>query len=211
MKVKLQIVILVIIVLLTFVHAKDVAYDDTNLDIFKNLYYKGFSDAFQKIAVLDSLPLYFNNINKNKTIDWLIEEQLVKSAENAGFSTLKQIDDSSILKNEKNVYVEYRSVINNVNYSALSVLPENKQNRKVNIEFYVKILDPDKQILLAAGIKKSYSDTINVNIIDRIEDKNLPFTVGERQKNLVSELLEPLLVTLITGSIIYIFYSFRSN
>ncbi|MBN2410884.1 hypothetical protein JXQ31_04270 [candidate division KSB1 bacterium] len=210
MKVKLQIIILIFIGICTSVLAEDVVVD-TNLDIFKNLYYKGFSNAFQKVAVLDSLPLYFNNINKNKTIDWLIEEQFVKSAERAGFSTLILLGDSTILKNEKNFYVEYRSVINNVHYSAMSVLPENKQNRKVNIEFYIKILDPDNRILLSTVINESYSDTINVNNINHIENKNLPFTVGERSKSLVSELLEPLLVTLITGSIIYIFYSFRSN
>ena len=184
---------------------------ETNLNIFKSLYYKGFSNGFQKITVSDSLPLYFNNINKNKSIDWLIEEQFVKSAQHAGFFNLLQMDGSALSKDEEKYFVEYRSVLNSVSYSAISVLPENKCNRIVNIEVYLKILGPENRVLLSNVIRESYSDTINVNTINSLENSDLPFTIGNRSKSLVSKLLEPLLVALITGSIIYIFYSFRSN
>ena len=210
MKVKLQIIILIFIGLYSPLSAEG-NESSTNLEIFKNLYYKGFSNAFQKIIVLDSLPLYFNNLNKNITIDWLIEEQFVKSAHDVGFITLIQSDGSTGPKEEKKIVAEYHSVLNNVHYSAMSILSENKQNRQVNIEFYFRILDSDHRILLADDIKETYSDTINVNNIKHIENNNLPFTIGNRSKSLVSKLLEPLLVTLITGSVIYIFYSFRSN
>jgi len=210
LKVKLQIIILIIIGFCFSGHAEENS-SITNLNIFKNLYYKGFSKAFQKITVFDSLTLYFNHLTKNKNIDWLIEEQFIKSANNAGFFNLIQIDDSTFLKNEKSYITEFHSVLNKVNYYPMSILPENKHNRKVTIEFYLKILSSGNQVLLSNDIKETYSDTIFVNKIKYIENTNFPFTIGNRSKSLVSKLLEPLLVSLITGTVIYIFYSFRSN
>jgi len=210
LKIKLQIVILLFIGLSPCWSAEG-NESDTNLAIFKNLYYKGFSKAFQEIAVLDSVPLFFYNINKNETIDWLIEQQFVKSARDAGFITLVQSEGSTNLDKEKIIIAAYRSVLNNVNYTAMSLLPENNLYRQVNIEFYVKISDSDHRVLFSDDFKEVFSDTIKVNNIKNIENNNLPFTIGNRSKSLVSRLLEPLLVTLITGSIIYIFYSFRSN
>ena len=210
MKVRLQIIILITIGFYFSGHAEENS-SITNLNIFKNLYYKGFSKAFQKITVFDSLTLYFNHLTKNKNIDWLIEEQFIKSANNAGFFNLIQIDDSTFLKNEKSYMTEFHSVLNKVNYYPMSILPENKHNRKVTIEFYLKILSSGNQVLLSNDIKETYSDTIFVNKIKYIENTNFPFTIGNRSKSLVSKLFEPLLVSLITSTVIYIFYSFRSN
>jgi len=210
LKVRLQIIILITIGFYFSGHAEENS-SITNLNIFKNLYYKGFSKAFQKITVFDSLTLYFNHLTKNKNIDWLIEEQFIKSANNAGFFNLIQIDDSTFLKNEKSYMTEFHSVLNKVNYYPMSILPENKHNRKVTIEFYLKILSSGNQVLLSNDIKETYSDTIFVNKIKYIENTNFPFTIGNRSKSLVSKLFEPLLVSLITSTVIYIFYSFRSN
>ena len=105
MKIKFKIFILLFIGFCTS-WSTDEYESGTNLDIIKNLYNKGFTNAFQTITALDSVFLYFDNKSQNKTIDWLIDEQFVKSAREAGFTTLIQGNGSSLPNKEKKYRIQ---------------------------------------------------------------------------------------------------------
>jgi hypothetical protein len=56
----------------------------------------------------------------------------------------------------------------------------------------------------------TFQDTVAAKIND-IENMHYPFTVGTRKRSVLGTLYEPLFVTLLTGLVIYFFYSYRSQ
>jgi len=69
-----------------------------------------------------------------------------------------------------------------------------------------------RQIFFQNVLRESQSDTLAENVLPRLEDASLPFTIGKRERGAEGRRwLEPALITSATGVVVYLFYSLRSK
>jgi hypothetical protein len=69
-----------------------------------------------------------------------------------------------------------------------------------------------RQVRFQKIFSESAADTLAKNYLPRLEEQNLPFTIGRREnREENSGWLEPILITSATGVVIYLFYSLRSR
>jgi len=91
-------------------------------------------------------------------------------------------------------------------------LPKKTLERCVEATFFIKVSDGENRVLNAVSVSDSLKDTISEKDIMHIENPMYPFTIGEKPKSKsFRTFLEPLLITIVTGGIIYSFYTFRSK
>jgi len=69
-----------------------------------------------------------------------------------------------------------------------------------------------RQVQFQKIFTESAADTVAEKFLSRLEDQNLSFTVGRRERDdKESRWLEPVLITSATGIVVYLFYSLRSR
>jgi len=78
--------------------------------------------------------------------------------------------------------------------------------RTVSVETHCQLQDQD-QVVFSNIIQVSETDTIKTSNLKILEDSNYEFTTGTEKPGI----LEPVLVSALTGAVIYIFYSYRSQ
>lgn len=87
------------------------------------------------------------------------------------------------------------------------------RERMGHVALFLRISEqPSGKLLWSGEVSRDSSDTIRLAQLKVLENANIPFTVGQGTKNGDgSNLLEPVLITGITGTIIFLFYSLRSR
>jgi len=99
-----------------------------------------------------------------------------------------------------------------VNYQASDSLPADSIARTATVAFYLKAIAPDHRILVAKRFCKSRGDKIGAGEIEKVESAAFPFTRSQRKaRSFFSAIVEPIIITIASGGVIYIFYSFRSK
>lgn len=82
--------------------------------------------------------------------------------------------------------------------------------RSVASGFHISITEPDGKVLLSQQFSENFEDT--VSNINAIEDEKLIFARGKKiNSSLGKRLIEPVLITASTITMVYLFYSLRSG
>ncbi len=183
----------------------------TNLQVLQKLYLESFQSALQSAGIADSCDLYFVNSGTRHDLNWLVNEQFIIAAKSIGHQQIYQLYAFTSERPVKGYKAEIRPLETSVEYSAGSTRLHNKWLRTVTINNFIQIIAPDQRLVLSETSQKAGVDTILVKQKEKLENFDLPFTLGRQPKSFLSTLLEPALVTVITGVVVYIFYSFRSK
>ena len=173
----------------------------TNLDILEQLYLSLFGESLPAFTEDDSLCVIER---PESAIDyvWLIEEQLYKSLREAG---VRKIYSNTTIDNA--MRVSYFPVSMTILYNEFK---KKRFERTIQIQIKWHITNSQDQILSSDMLEKTFQDTVVTKIKD-IENIHYPFTSGTRKKSVLGALFEPAFVTLLTGLVIYLFYSYRSQ
>lgn len=147
-------------------------------------------------------------VNFVKTTDsWIVENTIV----------------NSLIRNKDAVIFENKSCENNNNFEfAISkmfvqyiplqkegLFKKNRVTRIVNLEMFFKILK-EKEIIVSDVINESYNDTIYVESINSLENKNFKSSMGELPKDsFINRIISPVIITSATAVIIYLFFIIR--
>jgi len=84
--------------------------------------------------------------------------------------------------------------------------------RLIATELLITILRPSRKVILSESKRAFFQDLIAAQNVAQLETPELSFTQGEKPKQAGAlSWLEPLLVAVVTGGIVYSFYSFRSK
>ncbi len=84
--------------------------------------------------------------------------------------------------------------------------------RRINMSLHLAITKPDGQMLVSRNVAGTWQDRIQSKDISQIENPNLPFTVGTKSDSrFIKRWLEPVLVTGATATVVYLFFSLRSD
>ncbi len=174
---------------------------DTNLQLLNNTYAELFDRLLDGVGYLDSSIVIIAGSDLQSQI---AEKQLLTNLQKRGVELISEASAAP----DSLAYIKIDLVNQSISYDKL----ENKQlQRTCRVELYVKIVSKHQKILLSKLAEQELQDTIQKSDIKRIENPELNFTVGKRSRSLWSKLVEPVAVSLVSGTIIYLFYSFRSR
>jgi len=183
--------------------APGLARPEDNLDRFARLI-SGFLDRVQRPSAADTLtPVILDCRSGERELNWLIEKESIAWLNNLGYDQVYQGEARDVTGH----FIEIRPLRHAVFYRELG----GELERSVSAEIYLKWLSPQREILYTQTLADTLSDTIGRDRVERIENENYPFTKGEIPRRFFNRYGEPLVVSLITGSMIYLFYSFRSK
>ena len=177
-----------------------------NLTCFEELYSEILSSFFQEFTMDSTADLLIRSVG-NDEANWLIQTHIVRQARQIGC---------------KNIYygsrpaahpytLEFRSLSNRVSYSGQAAAPAESVERRIETELFLAITAPGDRILHSQTYSRHFADVIPASETKKLENVRYPFTMPEGSTGLFSRLFEPVIVTMITGFVIYSFFTFRSK
>ncbi len=177
----------------------------TNLQVLRQLYDDIIKSAFENISFNDSDSILIRT-HTDEAYKWLIEERLVERLHSLQAKNI--FTDRAGDSDAPFTVIDVNPVEQAINYKKLKA---KKLQRNVDVEIFISVKGANKKLLLSRVLKQSRSDTVNVNDKKRIENPQQSFTQGSQRQSFIRKISEPVIVSLITGFIIYLFYSYRSQ
>ncbi|MCG8604006.1 hypothetical protein MJD09_03275, partial [bacterium] len=170
-----------------------------------------FSDSKGKIFIRALQP--------NKKLDWFFENRLVEVLQQQGAGAIYfdgGASESAPIADDNAVKViEYRVIRLGIEYfeDPQKSMGLDKLGRKGVVSFLFKVLEPASgKILLSEEVVGTKSDWYDWDDRARIEDPNVSFTKGMSYgKSGPSKSLQALVLTGVSGVIVFLFYSLRSR
>lgn len=156
-------------------------------------------------------PLYFSLNAGNSLSDRWVNQILIDSCVSAGYSVYFSTDTL----NASGSSVGISNTIFDISYRPVDkkwfFLTKNYE-RNVNCSVHISILDSLGKVILSEQINNSYQDKFKKNDVKHLENDSLPFTKGNlKESNFGKKILEPVLITTATLTVVYLFYSLRSG
>ncbi|RMH86176.1 MAG: hypothetical protein D6681_16000 [Calditrichaeota bacterium] len=147
---------------------------------------------------------------ENLLVSWLVQN-LTDSCLSQNYLVYSAADSNmpgrySVQLSDPRVKIEYRS-------AGRRLLVFKKGLRRiVEGSYHLQIANDRQQILFSRRIGGSFEDVIPEKILTQVEDEAYPFTRGVKSGNsFVTRWLEPVLITATTATVIYLFYTLRSE
>jgi hypothetical protein len=134
--------------------------------------------------------------------NWLIEKQIVEYLQ----SKVEQV--YVMTSSEKTMTLSYKPVSQHIEYQKIK---KKTFERHIDSQIYFRLVDANNVVLKDSIFTKAFVDTVTAGDLDRVENSAYSFTNGTRKQTLLGLVYEPLIVTAVTGLIIYLFYSYRSQ
>ncbi len=179
------------------------AEQPTNLRVLEQMYFDICQDVIESRRLADSSYVIEKSATESQ-INWLIEKQFFLCLNESGIKHVYSGADD-----EKNAArISYQSVEQRIFYRPLA---GKNVERHIDVQMQVRFIDSNKTILKDEIFSNAFKDTLAAKEITKVENPKLAFTLGERNRPFFKKIYEPILVSLLTGWIIYLFYSYRSQ
>ena len=137
-----------------------------------------------------------------------LKQQIIQSlvANTNGVSLHQNGIDTIIECNVRDLSLRYGEVFTETFFG------ERKVERSISLSLVVTILSASSgRILYSQTIKKASSDTVLYSQVDELLDDSLPFTMTvQPQLSFFDSIIEPVVVTVASGVVIYLFFTIRS-
>lgn len=182
----------------------------SNLEVFSELFNDIFSQVFSNVHANDSAELAISIEQTPYDVYWLLEPPLVTSARRTGFGHFRKIELITE-QDSASFQIEIRPVRLSVAYESDADLQRHQVARVCRADLHIRLVDPRQRILITDNFGSSIRDVIDKKQIERVENVRYPFATASRSKGFFKTWVEPLTVSAVTGTIIYLFYSFRSK
>ncbi|OPZ81199.1 MAG: hypothetical protein BWY77_00750 [bacterium ADurb.Bin431] len=178
----------------------------TNLELFRRTMEQQLAGVEPQLALADSSLLCYGSSVPQAGWDWLFESVVFEKLGGKRALRLRRVDAAAV----ERPLLHYVPMDLNVRYE--EARSGRRILRTVSSRLHLKYLDERGELIFSRELIGSVSDTLARGQIAAVEDPALPFTIGKRpQPSRLKRMAEPVVMALITGGIIYLFYSFRSN
>ena len=174
----------------------------TNFDLVKECYDSLFLSFLQELPGRAD-PLSLVALEPSLDMNWIVKHQWIEQLEEMGFN---KIISGNSKKNQYNTLF-FRPVLQQVNYEKDGKYVE----RRICVECYVQCLDTLNQVLFSRFLVQSKRDRIRKKHINHVENPLIPMTHKSQITSKWQKFVEPLLISLVSGTIITIFYTYRSK
>ncbi len=144
--------------------------------------------------------------------DWFIESRLNEILKDRNYEIY--LDRDFILQGSADsmAIIEFKLLEIGIGYSNQSI-KEGPMMRTARIHFLARMmLQPTAQILYSGVLQGSKQGWVSLADRQSIENPNIHFTIGKAiSAKRVSRILQPIVVTVVTGVVVYLFYAIRSR
>lgn len=207
----LNIIFVVVIVGVHSVHAQPLS----NLAFLSSLSDSVVGGIFSSVLA-EPEPVHIRSIEEHPA-DWFLQNTIVETLKKADFSDI-YVNQSSNDHHSENPFFLCEFKLLHLGIRYLHVYQDGKlrqqQLRRVGeIDTFFQISEqPAGRIVWNGKIRGARSDTVSVDEVEALENRNILFTIGEKpEKTGGTNFLEPAVITGVTGIIIFLFYSIRSR
>jgi len=85
--------------------------------------------------------------------------------------------------------------------------------RNLKANFFVEVFSSNNKLLYSKQVKKEFEDILKKDEIGKVQNSDLKFTLGKIKEkgSFVNKFVEPVFLFAISGTVIYLFYSIRSQ
>lgn len=177
----------------------------TNLDVLESVYASLFNNALGRVSFRDSVAAV-RAVGIESSYSWLLEAQLLEALRTFGIR--KTILRSKATEGDSLIDISYRPINKKIVYSKIN---SKKIERTISAALHLRIQKSNGALLFSKILKETKVDTLPRSKIGLIENADMEFTHGQMTKSFLSSMVQPVVVSLITGFIIYLFYSYRSK
>ncbi len=178
----------------------------TNQEVIKELVINEIFNSIEKLSDKpDSIQIILRG--QRDTERWIVEKLRTEVLER-GITLLENNQDSSfqIIIEKIETQITYRGK----NRSILLNYSNYEREIRAIISFFLK--NEHNTVLFNFSGELKNIDLITRNSIEKVENRLLPFTVGSKaESKFIKRFLEPIIVTAVTISVVYLFFSLRSS
>ena len=182
----------------------------SNLEIFTDLVKSIYSEEISTQTFDEKAVIVINQHQDSHEFRKIINAELKNWCDEKGF---KLYSSSFSVPEQLQRFIynfDFTPIQNNVVYEQKKDKINGNVLRTVQVQLLIKV-EKNNNVLFDKRIKREFSDTIQADQFNQVETDFFAFTKGKRSQSLFSRLFEPALVSAATGTIIYLFYNFRSN
>ncbi len=177
-----------------------------NQEVIKELVINEIFNSIEKLSDKpDSIQIILRG--QRDTERWIVEKLRTEVLER-GITLLENNQDSSfqIIIEKIETQITYRGK----NRSILLNYSNYEREIRAIISFFLK--NEHNTVLFNFSGELKNIDLITRNSIEKVENRLLPFTVGSKaESKFIKRFLEPIIVTAVTISVVYLFFSLRSS
>lgn len=182
----------------------------TNLQIIESQVADLLAQAGAGIIADSGCGLIVDSAVPGHPLNALVKKQAFEWARSAGFAAVYEgvpLQADSL----QHFTLSFMPVRVNVGYQTFAKDRALLQ-RLITTELLLTIVKPLRQVVMSESKQASFQDLVATRDIAELETPELFFTQGEKPiQDKALSWLEPLLVAVVTGGIVYSFYSFRSK
>lgn len=145
--------------------------------------------------------------------DWFIESRLNEVLKDRGFDIYSHRDFPFNEETEDSAAViDFKLLDIGIGYSHQSI-KEGSLKRTARLHFLARIiLQPTGKTLYSGGLQGNRQDSVALSERESNENPKVHFTIGRSiETKGGSRILQPIVVTVVTGVVVYLFYALRSR
>ncbi|MFQ5602016.1 MAG: hypothetical protein ACE5HS_01960 [bacterium] len=155
------------------------------------------------------------SLNSNDSLNWFIEDRLAGVLQKNNVHKIILQQDADLPDSAKIIF-EFMLLSIQINYAESDeqgLTKEDDLYRTGKLILFVRMLRAETgEIMWSGNREKAISDWISAKSVPTLENPNLPFTKGKfTRSERENSLIKPLLITGVTGLIVYLFYALRSR
>lgn len=185
------------------------AAEVTNESLIRNLMVKQIMQTIQNtLPTADSVQI---SVEGDAVLSKWLKQSLIDSSLARGFAVYETEAPPSthphrVRLADAEVQVSYRKI------KKSWLLFHKQMERQLNLQYHITIVGPRGRVLLSQAMTRSVTDTLPGTNPQNLENPELPFTVGTKTSSEgFNRLIEPILITGATVTVIYLFYTLRSS
>lgn len=156
-----------------------------------------------------SSRLIIQNQGENSDLSMWMEQNVIDSCFANNYSVYSKLSDSM----DSTIIVEITQPSITFAYHSIGnkwLFFNKGYKRLITSNFHISITEKNGKLLFSQNFSDNFADTLS-NIAE-IENERLIFTKGEKIKSSIGkQLIEPVLITASTVTVVYLFYSLRSG
>ncbi|MFQ5865028.1 MAG: hypothetical protein ACE5IW_07355 [bacterium] len=210
------------VVLICFGLAADAkAQELTNLQFLTELTDSLLEDVSKRIIKDSSKSILIKSLQPNAEVDWFIDNRIVEGLKRNNISKIYLYQDNkgTIAKEQDRrtaAVIEYKVLNLGIEYverKGGGLFGTDLAKRKGKVALSLRIINhPTAEILWSEDVEGIRFDWVEAKSITSLENENVSFTQGTFEiRSGKSKIFEPVLITGVTGIIIFLFFSLRSR
>ncbi len=175
------------------------------------------TDSLLNLAT-DQLPIegtnqaVLKNLEHSLNINWFFEDRLVELLKRKNIAHIYFEDQVGLWSGAVNssLVFEYKVLKLHVTYNK-QIKNLNTVRRIGEVDFFLRIIEPATDtVLLSKNFKATKEDWFHLNHANLQQTKGIQFN-RDQPKPSKGNILQPILISSITGIIVYLFYALRSR